>query len=190
MVGLALVVAVNSLGSSFLKTISDEFDRSFARDLTVQPHGFAPGEGPQQTIANGLRDRLARIPEAKVVARERFLYTADLPGPPSKKGSDGLLLGFDPAQYEQVDETDIEGAPARPGVRAHGARLGDHRQGLGGRDRARGGRPDHASGPVRDAADTRGGDRRDRGLRRPDGEHVPAHDARASTGSPPTPSSR
>ena len=111
MIGLALVVAVNSLGSSFLKSISDEFDRSFARDLTVQPHGFAPGQGPQQTIAEGLRNRLARIPEAKVVARERFLFTSDLPGSPRKKGSDGLLLGFAPAQYEQVDQTDIEGAP-------------------------------------------------------------------------------
>jgi len=109
MIGLALVVAVNSLGSSFLKTISDEFDRDFARDLTVQPQGLAPGQGPQQTIAKGLRNRLARIPEAKVVARERFLFTSDLPGSPKKKGSDGLLLGFAPAQYEQVDQTNIEG---------------------------------------------------------------------------------
>ena len=109
MIGLALVVAVNSLGSSFLKTISDEFDRDFARDLTVQPQGLAPGQGPQQTIAKGLRNRLARIPEAKVVARERFLFTSDLPGSPKKKRSDGLLLGFAPAQYEQVDQTNIEG---------------------------------------------------------------------------------
>jgi putative ABC transport system permease protein len=109
MIGLALVVAVNSLGSSFLKTISDEFDRDFARDLTVQPQGFAPGQGPQQTIAKGLRNRLARIPEAQIVARERFLFTSDLPGSPKNKGSDGLLLGFAPAQYEQVDETEIEG---------------------------------------------------------------------------------
>ncbi len=45
LIGLALVVAVNSLGSSFLGTISDEFDRAFARDLTVQPSGLAPGTG-------------------------------------------------------------------------------------------------------------------------------------------------
>jgi putative ABC transport system permease protein len=107
MIGLALVVAVNSLGSSFLRTIEEEFDRSFARDLTVQPQGFAPGEGPQQTIAARLHRRLLRIPEAAVVARERFLYTSDLPGP---KESDGLLIAFDPHEYEQVDETEIEGA--------------------------------------------------------------------------------
>jgi putative ABC transport system permease protein len=110
MIGLALVVAVNSLGSSFLKTISDEFDRDFARDLTVQPTGFAPGQGPQQTIAGGLRRRLARIPQAAVVANERFLYVPNLPGPKGKKG-DGLLFGFNPLQFERVDTTTIEGAP-------------------------------------------------------------------------------
>jgi putative ABC transport system permease protein len=110
MIGLALVVAVNSIGSSFLTTIAEEFDRSFARDLTVQPAGFAPGEGPQQTIAKSLRHRLRRIPEAEVVARERFLYTQELPGPRGERDSDGLLVAFDPLEYEVVDETDIEGA--------------------------------------------------------------------------------
>jgi putative ABC transport system permease protein len=110
MIGLALVVAVNSLGSSFLTTISDEFDRSFARDLTVQPTGFAPGQGPQQTIAGRLHDRLERIPEAEVVARERFLFTPELPGPHGKTDVDGLLVAFDPPVYERVDETEIEGA--------------------------------------------------------------------------------
>jgi putative ABC transport system permease protein len=111
MIGLALVVAVNSLGASFLSSISEELDRSFARDLTVQPTGFAPGEGPQQTIATGLRDRLARIDEAEVVARERILFVPGLPGPKGKTQTDGLLFGFEPRQYEQVDTTDIEGAP-------------------------------------------------------------------------------
>jgi putative ABC transport system permease protein len=108
MIGLALVVAVNSLGASFLKSIDDEFDRDFARDLTVQPQGFSPGQGPQQTIANGLRRRLARLPQAAVVANERFLYTPDLPGPRGTNG-DGLLLAFNPPQYKQVDETEIDG---------------------------------------------------------------------------------
>lgn len=111
LIGLALVVAVNSLGTSFLKTISDEFDRAFARDLTVQPRGLAPGQGPQQRIAASLYERLRRLPEAAAVARERFVYTSSLPGPRGRTGTDGLLVGFDPAEYEQVDTTDIEGAP-------------------------------------------------------------------------------
>ncbi len=111
LIGLALVVAVNSLGSSFLGTISDEFDRAFARDLTVQPSGLSPGQGPQQTIGDRLSERLDRIPEAEVVARERFLFTTDLPGPKGKTKSDGLIIGFEPNEYERVDTTDIQGAP-------------------------------------------------------------------------------
>jgi len=111
LIGLALVVAVNSLGSSFLKTISDEFDQAFARDLTVQPSGLSPGQGPQQTIAGSLRDRLAELDEAEVVARERFLFTPDLPGKDGKTKSDGLLIAFDPVEYEQVDTTEVQGAP-------------------------------------------------------------------------------
>ncbi len=110
-IGLALVVAFGTLGSSFLGTISDEFDHDFARDLTIQPRGFAPGQGPQQTIAPGLRDKLARIPEAKVVARERIHFAPDLPRPPgSRHKIGGLIFGFDPSQYKQVDQTDIKGA--------------------------------------------------------------------------------
>jgi putative ABC transport system permease protein len=110
MIGLALVVAVNSIGASFLRSIEAEFDRSFARDLTVQPRGFAPGSGPQQTIDRDLRGRLARIPEAAVVARERFLFVPDLPAPKGERKSDGLLFAFDPVQYEPVDSTDVSGA--------------------------------------------------------------------------------
>ena len=112
LIGLALVVAVNSLGSSFLATISDEFDQAFARDLTVQPRGLQPGAGPQQTIAKRLHDRLERIPEADVVARERFLFTPELPGPKGKTESDGLLVAFDPIEYREVDTTEIDGAGA------------------------------------------------------------------------------
>ena len=108
-VGLALVVALGTIGSSFLSTISDEFDRAFARDLTVQPRGLAPGQGPQQTIAPGVRDRIARLPGAGVVARERFHFVPELPAPPGERGSDGLLVGFNPAQYRQVDRTEPEG---------------------------------------------------------------------------------
>jgi putative ABC transport system permease protein len=110
MIGLALVVAFGSLGSSFLKSISDEFDESFARDLTVQPRGFAPGQGPQQTVANSLHDRLSRIPEARVVARERILFTPETPGKRRADRADGLAVAFEPREYAQVDTSEIEGA--------------------------------------------------------------------------------
>jgi putative ABC transport system permease protein len=116
MIGLALVVAVNTLGASFLHTISNELDKSFARDLTVQPRGFAPGQGPQQTIANGLAGRLAKLPDAELATPERFVFVPHLP---AKQGTgkrpQGLLLGFDPLVYEQVDSTDIDADGASRG---------------------------------------------------------------------------
>jgi putative ABC transport system permease protein len=109
MIGLALVVAINSLGSSFLNSIEREFDENLARDLTVQPRGFAPGQGPQQTIAKGLAKRLERLPEAGVVAQERLVALPELPGRAGgKPGPQGLLFGFDPAVYDEVDATDLE----------------------------------------------------------------------------------
>jgi putative ABC transport system permease protein len=110
MIGLALVVGINSLGSSFLASISDEFDQSFARDLTVQPRGFSPGAGPQQTIAAGVAGRLAKLPEAEVVARERLVFVPHLPRPAGgKEGPQGLLFGFDPDEYQAVDTTELDG---------------------------------------------------------------------------------
>ena len=109
MIGLALVVGINSLGSSFLNSIEREFDQSFARDLTVQPRGFAPGQGPQQTISKGLAKRIERVPEAAVVAQERLVSVPDLPRPPgSGTETQGLIFAFDPAEYAAVDTTELE----------------------------------------------------------------------------------
>jgi putative ABC transport system permease protein len=113
MIGLALVVGINSLGASFLNSIEREFDESFARDLTVQPRGFAPGQGPQQTIAKDLGRRLERIPEAAVVTPERFVFVPDLPRLESdRSGPQGLVLAFDPASYAAVDTTELDGGGA------------------------------------------------------------------------------
>ena len=127
MIGLALVVAFGTLGSSFLKSISDEFDRDFARDLTVQPRGFAPGQGPQQTIANSLRGKLKKIPEAAVVAKERIVAVPEMPARGRPDPSDGLLIAFEPRDYRRVDTTEIEGASRRKvfrGLERGGVTLG------------------------------------------------------------------
>jgi putative ABC transport system permease protein len=113
MIGLALVVAINTLGASFLSSIESEFDQSFARDLTIQPTGFSPGEGPQQTIAKGLKKRFEQVPEADVVANERLVYVPKLPGKKGQgEGPGGLLFGFDPSEYPAVDSTEIDGGGA------------------------------------------------------------------------------
>jgi len=109
MIGLALVVGINSLGSSFLSSIDREFDESFARDFTVQPQGLSPGQGPQQTIARGVERRIERIPEAAVVTPERLVAVPNLPRPAgsTKSGPRGLLFGFDPPEYVKLDTTDF-----------------------------------------------------------------------------------
>jgi putative ABC transport system permease protein len=109
MIGLALVVAINSLGSSFLSSIEREFDESFARDFTVQPQGLAPGQGPQQTIAGSVERRIERIPEAAVVTPERLVGVPNLPRPAGseKAGPRGLLYGFDPAEQIKLDSTEF-----------------------------------------------------------------------------------
>ncbi|MDP9227539.1 MAG: ABC transporter permease [Actinomycetota bacterium] len=110
MIGLALVVGINSLGSSFLNSIEREFDRSFARDLTVQPQGLSPGQGPQQTIAKGVENRIERFPEAAIVTPERLVFVPNLPRPLDEggKGPQGLLFGFDPVEYVALDSTDFD----------------------------------------------------------------------------------
>ena len=104
MIGLALVTAFGALSSSFLGTITDEFDQAFARDYTVQPSGFSPGQGPQQTFSPGLRDRIAKLPEVAVVSSERIFFSQRL-----LRGADGLAFGLDPSRYGQVDDSSYAG---------------------------------------------------------------------------------
>jgi putative ABC transport system permease protein len=114
MIGLALVVGINSLGSSFLSSIEREFDESFARDFTVQPRGLSPGRGPQQTIARGVERRIERIPEAAIVTPERLVAVPHLPRSEDSAGMGprGLLFGFAPREYAQLDSTDFEAGGA------------------------------------------------------------------------------
>ena len=113
MIGLALVVAVNSLGASFLKSIDDEFDREL-RPRPDRPAAAAsrPGQGPQQTIANGPARRGSRsIPEAGGGRPRALPLHARPAGAEGEEGPDGLLLAFDPPQYEQVDADRDRRAP-------------------------------------------------------------------------------
>ena len=104
MIGLALVTAFGALSSSFLGAITDEFDQSFARDYTVQPSGFSPGQGPQQTFSPELGRRLDRLPEAGVVTRERLFYSSRI-----LNKADGLAFAFQPREYGRVDESTYGG---------------------------------------------------------------------------------
>ncbi len=104
MISLALVTAFGALGSSFLGTISDEIDKSLARDFTVQPISFNPGGGPQQKVASKLQREIQKLPQAEVVTPERFLFLEDLPS------GGGLAFGFNPKTQADVNNSTIEGA--------------------------------------------------------------------------------
>jgi putative ABC transport system permease protein len=143
MIGLALVTAFGSLGSSFLGSVQDELDTAFARDLTIQPRGFQPGAGQQQTISPRLLERVRATPGVEVAAPERLFPAEDvLPG-----AGEGLVLGFDPRLHGRIDdssyasglgEDEVLAAVARGGVTVGEAIAKEERLAPGDRVRLRG----------------------------------------------------
>ncbi|HWH45515.1 MAG TPA: FtsX-like permease family protein [Thermoleophilaceae bacterium] len=125
MIGLALVTAFGSLGSSFLGTVQDEFDTAFARDFTIQPRGLSPGAGPQQTISPRLLERVRRVPGVEVAAAERFLFTEEV----LDGAGEGLLLGLDPERYGRLDDSAFAGGRSEEevlrGLAAGGVTVGE-----------------------------------------------------------------
>ena len=101
----------------------------------------------------GLRDRLAQIPEAEVVARERFLFTPDLPVAEGEGRPTACCSRSRPEQYEQVDADRHRGRAAR-GRRSRRIERGEvtDRQGPRRRDRTRGRRPRSSSTARRERA--------------------------------------
>jgi putative ABC transport system permease protein len=107
LVALSVVVVNATIASSFVGSVQSELDKRFARDLTVQPLGFQEGGPPQAGITRHLRDQIATMPEAGAVARRRSVFLPDLPG----GGHNGIIVGYDPAEYDRVDKMDYQGAP-------------------------------------------------------------------------------
>jgi putative ABC transport system permease protein len=107
LVALSVVVVNATIASSFVGTLRDQLDRQYARDLTVQPLDYQEYGPPQAGISRRLREQVAAMPEAAAVARRRVLYLQKLPG--SK--SDGLMVAYDPYEYDRVDRLDYQGAP-------------------------------------------------------------------------------
>jgi putative ABC transport system permease protein len=106
LVALSVVVVNATMASSFLGTISDELDKRFARDLTVQPVAYTEYGGPQPGLSGRLRRQIAAMPETGAIARRRSIYLSELPG----GGGDGLVVAYDPYEYDRVDPFDYEGA--------------------------------------------------------------------------------
>lgn len=73
MIGIALVAAIGSLGSSFIGSISDDLDKELKNDFTIQPNNFGQG-GPQQTVAASAVDQIKELPGAKDATGTKFLF--------------------------------------------------------------------------------------------------------------------
>ena len=107
LVALSVVVVNATIASSFVGSVKSELDKRFARDLTVQPLGFQDYGPPQAGITPRLRAQIAAMPEAGAVARRRSIFLPDMPA----GGSDGIVVGYDPREYDRVDKMDYQGAP-------------------------------------------------------------------------------
>lgn len=109
LVALSVVVVNATVASSFVGSVQDELDARLARDLTVQPLGYQEFGPPQAGLSELVRREIAALPEAGAVARRRSVYLRELPG----GGGEGLLVGYDPAEYDRVDRVQYTGAPPR-----------------------------------------------------------------------------
>ena len=104
MIGVALVAAIGSIGSSFIGTISDDLDKELKTDFTIQPRG-AQG-GPQSSIAesalakvqalcahwrNGYDWRQDALPDRRRGRRSGRLR--DRPGDTQRFRKPGVLAG-------------------------------------------------------------------------------------------------
>jgi putative ABC transport system permease protein len=105
-IGLSVVVVNSGLTSSFLGTIRDQVDQTYARDATVQPYGARPEEGGAQTMDPAVRREIAALPGAGTVTPLR-LTLIDMP---RRRHVPGLVQGVDPAVYGRVDRSSVHGA--------------------------------------------------------------------------------
>jgi len=123
-VTLSVVVVNGIMSQSFVGSISDELDKRFTRDLTVQPVGYNEyGGGPGTNIARPLREKVAALPEAGTVTPIRSVYMLHLP----VSEEPGLLEAVDPAAWPKVDKSEYEGAStaaAMAGLARGGAVVG------------------------------------------------------------------
>jgi putative ABC transport system permease protein len=104
MIGIALVAAIGTLGSSFIGSMSDDLDKELKNDFTVQPRNFSPGAGPQQTISKRAVNEIARLPGAKTTSGNRVLWVTG-----GFEGSDYQAYGLDPKTHLQFTTPDYKG---------------------------------------------------------------------------------
>ena len=114
-IGLSVFVVNSGMSSSFMNSIKDQIDSSFARDFTVQPLGMPLNAGGEQVVPTALGEQIARMPETEVVTPVRSMLL-DLPGLTGAQKA-GLAVAIDPAGYGRVDKAAIAGAERAAALR-------------------------------------------------------------------------
>jgi putative ABC transport system permease protein len=107
-IGLSVFVVNSVFSASFLGTIRDQVDRSFAHDFTVQSIGGGPETGESFQLAPAVAGEIARLPGTRAVSRVRTRLV-ELPGTHAQ-ASNGLAIGIDPTSYALVDASEYRGA--------------------------------------------------------------------------------
>jgi putative ABC transport system permease protein len=124
-IGLSVVVVNSSMSASFIGTIQDQVDRTFARDLTVKAEGFTIEQGGGPGVPRSVQPAIEAMPEAGTVAPIRAMLL-DLPR--LKDGAQqGMAIGVDPVRQPKLDRTefkDISQSAAYAGLQSGGVLLG------------------------------------------------------------------
>ena len=124
-IGLSVVVVNSTLSASFMGTIGDQLNASFARDFTVQAAGQTLETGGGPGVPQRVSQAIAGMPETRAVSPLRVAFL-DLPG--IERGQkQGIAIGYDPTVYGLMDRTPVKGASrqeALRGVARGGALIG------------------------------------------------------------------
>jgi putative ABC transport system permease protein len=118
-------VVNSTMSASFMGTVDDQLEATFARDFTVQAAGHTLETGGGPGVPPDLSRQVAAMPETRAVTPVRVLFL-DLPGIDSGQ-KQGIAKAYDPTVYGLMDGTPVKGATrgaALEGVAAGGVMIG------------------------------------------------------------------
>jgi putative ABC transport system permease protein len=119
-VGLSVFVVNSVFSASFLGTIREQVDRSFAHDFTVQSIGGGLETGDSFQLSPSVAGEVRKLPAAQVVSSLRTRFV-ELPQTHAE-ANNGLAIALDPSTYGKVDRSEYRGASSATALAglAHG----------------------------------------------------------------------
>lgn len=123
-VGLSVIVVNGAMSASFIGSVHDRIDRTYARDVTVQPLGQTTMDAGARTVGPDVQQAIAALPDTGTVSPMRYVLT-EFPGLENSAQSNGLIEGVDPRTIGAVDRPDPQGISdaAVPAALARGEAL-------------------------------------------------------------------